>query len=188
MNSHRAVVVLGNKLSTSKIHPELQGRLDIALSVFQETESQYLILSGGRSNPEVRSSEAELMLSYVVSKGISQSQVILDEKSLDTIGNGYFSCLIVERNPEIKEIWIVSSCYHMPRVAFIFQHCFGENYLLHFNRCFECSLGADNEGGSLEMAYSFFEDVMSGDIVSIGRKLFLNHALYNRTQDHKISK
>ena len=67
----------------------------------------------------------------------------------------------------------------MPRVQFIFRECYGNTYRLDFSNCFEFDYG--NESKSIEMAHEFFKGIAPGDLGAIGKKLFSEHRLYNKT-------
>jgi len=60
--------LLGNKLHSSQIHPELKGRIDTGMKVFNEKSADYLVLSGGKSNTHIKYAECEVMKTYAVKK------------------------------------------------------------------------------------------------------------------------
>ena len=55
------------------------------------------------------------MKDYCIANGIPEASIILEEKSLDTIGNGVFCAMIVHGKYLPEVIYVVSSCYHMER-------------------------------------------------------------------------
>ena len=174
-----AVIVLGNKLQEKHLHPELKGRMDVGIKVFKDKHAEYLILSGGKSNPAVDVSEAEVMRKYALEKGVPMEKVILEEESLDTIGNAYFTRKMVD-NLRCSDIYVVSSCYHMKRTEYIFKMCYGENYNLFFNSCYlhDDKKAEYNEKNSIKLAEGFFRDIAPGDMNEIRRRLFSIHNLY----------
>lgn len=101
------------------------------------TGSVLLLMSGGISNPKIPISEAELMRQYCIENGIYKDNIIVEDNSLDTIGNAFFTRKIIDAIPNISDIYVISSCYHMNRAKYIFINCYGEHgYNLNFNYCF----------------------------------------------------
>ena len=80
------IIVLGSRINGSEIHDELKGRLDVAIKLFNSGSK--LLLSGGITNHDLNRSEAQFMKDYCIANGIPEASIILEEKSLDTIGNG----------------------------------------------------------------------------------------------------
>jgi len=71
--------------------------MDTAISLYHELlntkENIYvlLLLSGGISNQDVPISEAEVMRKYCVDNQIPEDKTIMENESLDTIGNAFFT-------------------------------------------------------------------------------------------------
>jgi len=174
------VLVLGNKLLSGRIHPELQGRMDIGIQVFKEKSANYIILSGGKSNPDVNYAECEVMRGYAIEKGFPPEKIILDHNSLDTIGNAYFTMKIVDDLTNCSEVYVISSCYHMKRVKFIFELCYKNCYNLNLDYCYhiEDSYAKSKEKKSIEKARKLFENIVPGDIEEIRKRIFTLHELY----------
>jgi len=174
-----AVIILGNRLRSTRIHPELKGRMDVGNKVFKDKSAKYLILSGGKTNPLVNLSEAKAMNDYALMMGILSGAIILEQNSMDTIGNAYFTRKIVDKI-RCSDIYVVSSCYHMKRVKFIFEMCYGGNYNMFFNYCFPFHNqdAEKKEEDSIEFAKDFFRNVTPGDLDEIKERLFSIHPLY----------
>jgi uncharacterized SAM-binding protein YcdF (DUF218 family) len=186
--SNNIILVLGNRLISENIHLELKARMDAALSLRRlllDTKPYnkiFMLLSGGASNPNVASSEAEVMKAYCIENNIPQYEIILETKSLDTIGNAVFSRRIVDMIKDIDVIYVVSSCYHMERATFIFEMCFGDKYKLNFNNCniIQNSNFVEKERKGLIQSHNFFAGIEPGDILSIEARLFREHDLYHK--------
>lgn len=174
-----AVIILGNRLRSTQIHHELKGRMDVGINVFRDKTAKYLILSGGKTNPSVNLSEAEVMRNYAIMRGISLEVIILEYNSMDTIGNAYFTRKIVDKI-RCSNVYVVSSCYHMERVKFIFEMCYGKNYNMFFNYCFPFHNqdAEKKEKDSIKLAEDFFRNITPGDIDEIEKRLFSLHPLY----------
>lgn len=178
--THKLIVILGNKLLSPQIHPELIGRMDIGINLFKDIFADYLILSGGKSNPNVKYAESEIMKDYAIRNNISSEKIILDTNSLDTVGNGYFVRKIVNELECNSTVYIVSSFYHMKRVKYIFSSCFGNYHNLNFDYSYYHENEEVNrkEERSMKMAKNLFRNIDYGDLEEIEKKLFSEHELY----------
>lgn len=163
------LIILGSKLTSRSVHDELMSRLDSALEI--GVEDQLFIVSGGTTNMLIDISEADAMENYLVSKGIPNTIIIKENKSTDTIENGYYSRLIVDKLTSVDNIYVVSSCYHMPRVRFIFENCFGANYKFNFSHCSGFNRIQTNEIEGMIRAKKFFDGIVPGDEKVIGKRL-----------------
>lgn len=170
------IIVLGSRVNGNEIHDELRGRLEVGISLMDEKSR--LLLSGGITNHELGKSEAMVMKEYCVSRGVPESSIILEENSLDTIGNGVFSMLEIHGKILPGTIYVVSSCYHMKRSEFIFRKCFGPGYRFDFSHCSNFHRPELDEAKSMELAEHFFSGIADGDIVAIKERLFKLHEMY----------
>ncbi|MEB3368830.1 SanA/YdcF family protein [Saccharopolyspora mangrovi] len=85
----------------------LQGRLDVARELFRTGKVQRIIVSG---SPESRGhSEPVVMRRYLVSHGVPESGVVLDESGVDT----YSSCR--RASEEHASLTIVTTRFHLRR-------------------------------------------------------------------------
>ena len=170
------IVVLGSRINGSEIHQELKGRLDVGISIMDPDSK--IMLSGGLTNIRLDKTEAKVMKDYCLSRGVKESQIILEENSLDTIGNGFFTLEEVMKLPKPNLIQVVSSCYHMKRSEYIFRKCYGERYNLCFNNCYQFDRDDIDEVSSMEMAKQFFSGIRDGDIATISSRIHSMHELY----------
>lgn len=172
----KAIAVLGSRIPGKEIHEELKLRLDVAIDSFND--NSILVLSGGYTNKNLDRSEASFMIDYCISKGIPRNKIVPEEKSLDTIGNGYFIRCLIDKLPGITEVEVVSSCYHMKRSEYIFRVCFDSKYHLDFSHCCEFHREDISEIKSMDMAKTFFSGIIPGDVEAIGKRLRGEHLLY----------
>jgi len=163
------IIILGSRLKSRVVHDELKSRLDAALEL--GVKDQIYIVSGGRTDLQIEISEADAMENYLVSKGIPDTIIIKENRSTDTIENAYYSKLIVDKLTQVDNICVVSSCYHMPRVRYIFENCFGKNYKLDFSHCSDFNRIQTNEVEGMIRAKSFFSGIDPGDEEAIGKRL-----------------
>ena len=102
--------------------PMMKSRVDI----LRKIDNPYLIiLSGGYTNPRCYISEAMMMKHYMEKNNFNTRDVILEERSMDTIGNAVYSkILLSEMNIKYDNIILITSCFHMNRASNIFEYIF----------------------------------------------------------------
>lgn len=180
------VVVLGHELRSESIHPELRGRVDAGIGVFQSTDTSYLIFSGGISTPVVPTPECEVMREYATDRGVDPTRILLETRAEDTIGNGYFTRRLVDdmREP-VDTIYLVSSCYHMERAEYVFRQCFGDEYDIDAGNCHRTDAGDDRQGNheKLVRLREFFDPIDPGDVTAIRRRLAEAHDYYPELEE-----
>lgn len=98
-------IVLGAAVWDGKPSTAMRERLDIALQVYQEKLADKLILSGGVGTGN-QLSEAQVMKTYLLGKGVPEAALLLEEQSHSTMENllnsqvimhdhGYSSAILV---------------------------------------------------------------------------------------------
>lgn len=89
------VIVLGAKVEEGGVSRSLQMRLDKAAEYCRRNQETVFILSGGRGADEPVS-EASVMYEYLRARGVSQSQMVKEERSGSTVENIAYSKLLIE--------------------------------------------------------------------------------------------
>lgn len=112
-------VVLGEKLLPHNTPTDiLVNRLETCLEVYQEGDC--VIVCGGNvcARPDCTHTEAYVMRQYLEERGVPRSQIILENRSWDTISNIRYLGRICHRY-HIKNLCIITSDWHLPRVKYI---------------------------------------------------------------------
>ena len=90
------VIILGSKInSDGSLTPLLKGRADKAIEFakkqYENTKKKIVYIpSGGKGNDEVIA-EAEAIKNYLIKQGVSEKQIILEDKSTSTLENMKYS-------------------------------------------------------------------------------------------------
>lgn len=93
----------------------LQDRLDKAIEVYRKDPTPpKMIPSGGKGNDE-KISEAEAMKRYLVSQGIPEEDILMEDRSATTYENLAFSKEIIDGREGRKYTALVTSNYHVYR-------------------------------------------------------------------------
>ena len=121
------IVVLGYELNPDgTMKDELIGRLETALACARQYPNAYVLCTGGRTalyDNEI--SEGERMRDWLRIHGIESSRLIVENDSTSTAENAENSYAILHsKYPRVKSVAIVSSNYHIPWGALMFETVF----------------------------------------------------------------
>ena len=106
------IIVLGAQVRGKKITNSLKRRLDRGVAYLKENPETRVVVSGGQGKGE-DVTEAFAMAQYLVSHGIAEEQISLEEKSRNTYENLKYSALLVDSMDD--RIGIVSNNFHIYR-------------------------------------------------------------------------
>ena len=114
------VIVLGAQMKNSGPSVALRYRLDTAIDYLKKNEKALCIVSGGQGSNEPVS-EAEGMRAYMVERGIDESRIIKEDKSINTKQNFDYSMELVDLKD--KKVGIVTNNFHAYRASKIAEKC-----------------------------------------------------------------
>lgn len=113
------VLILGTEVMHGKPSPTLQRRLDTAIKIYNETKINIIVSGGKQTDKSI--SEAEVMKKYLLFHGIPEGKIYVEDKANSTKQNLQFAEKIVIEKHLNKEIFVLSSDYHMYRVKLLVQ-------------------------------------------------------------------
>ncbi len=127
------IIVQGTKSNDNGSVTKIgKSRVDTALDLYLNKRAKRIVFSGGYTNPNAKFSEAENMRKYALECGVSDNDIILEERARETIGNAHFTKInFLESNKWYKNI-AVSSKWHLPRLNFIFDRVLGDDYFTQY--------------------------------------------------------
>lgn len=118
------IVVLGFQLhSDGSMAEELIGRCETALRFAEAYPEAFLAVTGGGTAWQNKTvTEAGAMAQWLMDHGIAAERILVEDRSLTTADNAVFTCEILRnRAPQVKSLAIVSSDYHLPLGALLFE-------------------------------------------------------------------
>ncbi|WP_455791657.1 YdcF family protein [Amedibacillus sp. YH-ame10] len=120
-----ACIILGSPASKDGTCSRMQrSRMDRAIELYKAKKVTTLIISGGCVCNSY--SEASVMKSYAVSKGIDEANIILEEQARNTYENLLYSKELC-KHYNLHTVIVVTSNFHVRRASF-FVHKFFEDY------------------------------------------------------------
>ena len=98
----------------------LQDRLNEALSYLEAHPDMIVVVSGGQG-PDEPSTEARAMADYLVEKGFSEANILLEEESHNTMQNFQYSAKLLEQAGYDSEdgVLVVSNGFHLTRARML---------------------------------------------------------------------
>ena len=118
------LVVLGFQLDPDgAMKPELMERLKVALACALVYPNAYIVCTGGGTAADNKdATEAGEMAKWLIYAGLDASRVIVEDKSLTTAQNAIYTYQILrESYPQVKQLAIISSDYHIATGTLLFQ-------------------------------------------------------------------
>ncbi|TMV43893.1 YdcF family protein [Paenibacillus mesophilus] len=113
-----ALIILGYRCDDGQIHPFLQDRLDTSIRLMEKRRYQRVILSGGAVASS--RSEAEIMRDYLIRRGIREEQILLEQRSRNTVQN-MVNCKILMVQYGLETCLLVSNSFHIRRMKYIMK-------------------------------------------------------------------
>ena len=166
-----AAIILCQEIDKDKnFKIESKERLNAGAELYKRGVVKSLIMSGGYLMGN-NFPTADCMANYAMEKEVAGKDILLENISLDTIGQLVFSKEGVIDPKNFKKIMIITHDYHVPRCLYIANFFFDENYELNFR-----GISPDN---TLEGRKKRRQDMMkiASFIKSFGNKLPKNGSL-----------
>ena len=121
------IVILGFALNPDgTMKEELIHRLEAGLASAEKYPNAYVVVTGGGTaaeNPNV--TEGGLMGEWLLEHGLDESRLIVENKAPSTVGNAENTFkILTEEYPQVKNIVMVTSDYHVPRGCILFYSKF----------------------------------------------------------------
>ncbi len=117
------IVVLGFQLNPDgSMRDELVERLRVALRSAEKYPNAFVVCTGGGTAAEDASAtEAGRMADWLTENGLSPERVLVEDRSLTTAQNAVYTFeLLRERCPQVTQLAIVSSDYHIATGTLLF--------------------------------------------------------------------
>ena len=139
------VIILGGGISNNNILPEWSlNRCDYVLNLFKNNPNFNIVCTSGGSyhnpNPLDKNNhtihECDTYAKYLIDNGIPEKNIFKEWCSYDTIGNAYFTKLLLVDIFKWSKILVVTSDFHMDRSKVIFDYIFdNDKYSLNYYSC-----------------------------------------------------
>ncbi len=115
----QVMVILGCQVKPWGPSVLLQDRLDKALGYLRDHPDMTVVVSGGQG-PDEPTTEARAMADYLVAHGAAREQILLEERSHNTMQNLQNSRQLLEEGYDLSGgVVVVSNGFHLTRVRLL---------------------------------------------------------------------
>lgn len=151
------IVCLGFQLySDGSMQDELVGRLEVVRACAMQYPGAWILLTGGPTAfMDSSVTEAEVMADWLVKHGVEKERILVENRSMTSATNALFTYeLLKDGYPQVRDIAIVSSDYHVALASQLFQAQFtmaramGSDTLLNVRANASYHVDIDGEFGS----------------------------------------
>ncbi len=197
MDKYDVAIVLGHELKKEngklKLSKQTKERVDLGIDLLSSKNVGKLIMSGGHKDFGLcyGKSIAEVMKEYAISQGVEEKNILLEEYSLDTIGQLLFCKVCVIDPLKIKNVGIVTHEYHHARVKKEAEFFFREKNIKYWLVPSELSQDLEKkEKQSLQEFFKTFSGVKGESDDELIGSLFEKHKWYkkNKKMENRIKK
>ena len=118
------IVVLGFQLNPDgTMRDELIQRLTVVLTSAEKYPSALIVCTGGGTAAENEAAtEAGKMAEWLIANGVAAERVIVEDRSVTTAQNAIYTYdILTERYPQVRQLAIVSSDYHIATGTLLFE-------------------------------------------------------------------
>lgn len=126
------MILGGDIIGADTPSPQLLERMKGAAVYLNEHKDVTAVPCGGCFRPNQKKSEAAIIADYLISQGIEENRIILEDNSTTTFENFEFALKIIEahsgKSRNEVNVAFLSSSYHMHRAGLIAERCGLENY------------------------------------------------------------
>ena len=126
---HDALIVLGYSNDTS--HPVVRARVEHAVKLYQQGLAGQVIMSGCCSEKldiRPKTTEAAAMADYAIDLGLPPSVILLEEESVDTLGNFCFTRKEYLEPCSWYHVGFVSTPWHTYRSEYLAEVVLGPEF------------------------------------------------------------
>ncbi len=173
-----AILVLG--VGTKK--KLFKKRVDKAVKLYKEGIAPKIIFSGrywGGLKRKPKNTEARLMSKYAMRLGIDKKDIFLEERSLNTAGNFYFTKKHILKPRKIKTIIVITQIDHFLKAKYLAKKILGKDYKLIWISDGTKTKSMSPGHTGLEEIKKFFRNIQDGNDKKIA-KLLRKHPHYKR--------
>jgi len=170
----------GNLLGDSRL------RSDLAIELYNKGFTKSILTLGWDYRNDSNITLSKSFKNYLLSSGIPKEVIIENSYSRDTVGDAFFSKIIMSKK-NFQNLVVITSDWHLQRAKIIFNLIYGKKFKIKFLdvKTVYHSSKIKKENDSLNKFYSTFSPIPSND-KEIYRIMTEKHPFYNGQVYDKI--
>lgn len=173
------VLVLANLMAADgTLNAETAARVELGHRIFSDG-ADYIFFIGWDYREDSSLAIADAMHGH--KPGLPEARVLINRLSRDTVGDAILSRRDLEALFLAYRLTVVSSGYHITRVAHVFGRVYGPEMPVDFaaSEAAETPELAVSEAASVAAFDKSFEGIQSGDLAGFTERLLAVHPFYN---------
>lgn len=93
-----------------------------ALQLYRLGIIKKILITGGRPGViEYGDAEADLLAAFFLMAGVPERDIIIEHKAKNTFENAQNTAIVLKAMPELKQLLLITSAFHMPRASECFS-------------------------------------------------------------------
>lgn len=195
-NRYDAIIVLGGGVDEQgNIPPNVGLRVSAATKLLKDGLAPRIIMSGkwGYSITYAPPcTEAAAMKASAVEQGANPDAILVEETSMDSVGNAYFCKVQLLAPNNWHRVLIATADHHIERAKYLFHKILGPDYTIAMYPVAVAltdevrAQRAEHHAKSLALAHEFLDPITDGDDAAIWKLLVTKHPAY--AENPKVSK
>lgn len=125
------IVMAGGLNDEGDIHPWVENRLNLVIELYKKSQTKIICTGGGTYHKPPALNEEKFVIhestacaEYLINNDVNPHDIMKEWGSYDTIASVYFTLLLCVSPHDWKDICVVTSSFHMPRVKLLFEWIF----------------------------------------------------------------
>lgn len=114
----------------------IPNRADAAIKLYNDKIIKKILVSGNKSylNPFRHTKEANDLYEYLINKGVKKEDILIEDKSKDTITNVKYSIKLLSKLYDINNItiMIITSDFHVKRCLTLLSRYIKEDHIFYY--------------------------------------------------------
>lgn len=186
-----AIIITSNEMDArGTLNEESASRACVAAKVAIDLEIPYVITCGWAYRKDSEITLADAFKRYLVENfAIEPNRILAVIESRDTVGEALFTRIKIVEPMGFRNLCVVTSGYHVPRVCRVFQFVYGANFNIKIIEAGgkDGSEVEERERASIVAFEKTFNGVQAGDLCKIIEAVRRRHPYYNGDIHPKIS-
>ena len=183
MEKYDVILTMGNGLTKVwSLPPIVKSRLEYIAELYRKRVARKILVSGGYSiswdhiGIKPPTTEAGEMKKKLVELGVASDDILVEERSRDTIGNIYFSKVRYLDLLGLRNILVVCTDFHLKRIMFLAGKILGPEYHVTYQTRPSESMNDKEfmqmQDDVLKAQSAFLEDMKDGEDSYLKEKLY----------------
>jgi uncharacterized SAM-binding protein YcdF (DUF218 family) len=173
----------------------VEARLNASLLISKRRYLACLSFGASNKHPPIDNfgfpvREARAAANYLIANGVKREEILIEEVSLDTIGNAFFTRVIHADPLGLRRLHVITNKFHAARTEYIFRRVFGidkaRGTVLTFQSVDDVGLDAETLQHRLEREQKSLLSLKSSVFASLNSLRALHHFIFTNHSAYAV--